>query len=73
DSLILKNALDENWKIPWRITSDERCIKRLIKAGKVTVVHTFREGNLMEDFFINVVFDFAGRVTFSSYKELPKR
>ncbi|KAH0664999.1 hypothetical protein KY285_026205 [Solanum tuberosum] len=73
NSLILKKIIDEIWEIPWSISVDIRCIKKMLKDKDVVVIHIFREGNCVADCLTNHVFSFAGttRIQLLSNIELP--
>ncbi|XP_059290999.1 uncharacterized protein LOC132044521 [Lycium ferocissimum] len=59
DSLTMQKVLDGIWKVPWNIALPVRCIQRWRKDKDISVVHVFREGNSVADYFTNLVFDFA--------------
>ncbi|XP_015160507.1 uncharacterized protein [Solanum tuberosum] len=59
DSLLAQKALNGVWEVPWKIAWEVRLIKQLIKNHGVEVVHTFREGNNLADFFTKSFVDCA--------------
>ncbi|KAH0776352.1 hypothetical protein KY290_007763 [Solanum tuberosum] len=72
-SLILKKIIDEIWEIPWSMSVDITCIKKMLKDEDVVVIHIFREGNYIADCLTNHVFSFAGttRIQFLYNTKLP--
>ena len=51
DSLIAKKILDGVWEVPWIVSKNVSNIKFSMHTGNVEVVHTFREGNKVANFF----------------------
>lgn len=51
DSLGAEKVLNGVWKVPWLIALYVRFVKEIIYNCQVRVVHTFREGNQLADFF----------------------
>lgn len=60
---LAQKVLNGIWEVPWLITLDVSYIKSLLMNREVEVVHTYREGNTLADFFTNYAFDFAGTQT----------
>ncbi|XP_060170630.1 uncharacterized protein LOC132601565 [Lycium barbarum] len=59
DSLTMQKVLDGIWEVPWNIALPVMSIQRWRKDKDISVVHVFREGNSVADYFTNLVFDFA--------------
>lgn len=70
DSLILKNVLIGEWKIPWSIAIEVHAIEEMRRDKKVQICHVLREGNSLTDYFTNLVFDFAGDFIFHNFQEV---
>lgn len=51
DSLITKKILDGVWEVPWIFSKNVCNIKFSMNTGNVEVVHTFKEGNKVDNFF----------------------
>lgn len=46
-------------------------VRALMCNISVRVIHSFREGNALADFFTNLVFYFAGDFQFNYFGEIP--
>ncbi|XP_059283713.1 uncharacterized protein LOC132037237 [Lycium ferocissimum] len=67
DSLTTQKILDGIWDAPWSISLTVRNIQRWRKDRDVIVKHVLREGSCAEDFFTNLVFDFAGTIQYDHF------
>lgn len=47
DSLALVQMINREWKIPWCITMELRCILEIIETISVRVRHSLSEGNTL--------------------------
>lgn len=56
DSWIMVQILQGNWEVPWSVTMEVNSIRALMCNISVRVIHSFREGNTLADFFTNLVF-----------------
>ncbi|WMV08575.1 hypothetical protein MTR67_001960 [Solanum verrucosum] len=63
--------LQGNWEVPWSVTMEVNSIRALMCNIPVRVIHIFKEGNTLADFFTNLVFDFAGDFQFNYFGEIP--
>ncbi|XP_019232503.1 PREDICTED: uncharacterized protein LOC109213197 [Nicotiana attenuata] len=59
DSMMLRNVLNGEWKIPWGIVQQVEEIKELLTKANVSVAHTLREGNKLADHLANYALDFG--------------
>ncbi|XP_019241256.1 PREDICTED: uncharacterized protein LOC109221250 [Nicotiana attenuata] len=73
DFLVLRKIIDGEWETPWCIGVEVRKIKEIKSTFNVLFQHVLREGNTVADFLANLVFSFAGTVTFHYFHELPPR
>lgn len=60
DLLVLVKILNGIWEVPWCIKLLINKINFLRNDREVKVLHTFREGNKVADYFTNFIFSFAG-------------
>ncbi|KAK4721575.1 hypothetical protein R3W88_011808 [Solanum pinnatisectum] len=74
DSLVLTKILHGSSEVPWSIKVLIKKIEFLRNKKEVEVLHTFREGNKVADYFTNFIFSFAGTKikTFQSIQQVPK-
>lgn len=68
DSMMLKNVLHGEWKIPWCIYTQVEKIRQLMAKANVTVVHTFREGNCLANHLANYALDMGTMVAHSFWE-----
>lgn len=67
DSITMVQILKGEWKVPWSMTMVVNSIKRLCQVISVRVQHSLREGNVLANFFANLVFVFAGNFQINSF------
>jgi len=60
DLLVLVKILNGIWEVPWCIKLLINKINFLRNDREVEVLHTFKEGNKVVDYFTNFIFSFAG-------------
>ncbi|KAH0651617.1 hypothetical protein KY285_031747 [Solanum tuberosum] len=61
DSLILKNMIVKNWKIPWEFAEKMEDIHEMVTQINVNVQHIFREANQLADFVANTAINREGK------------
>ncbi|XP_060170463.1 uncharacterized protein LOC132601391 [Lycium barbarum] len=54
DSLTMQKVLDGIWEVPWNIALIVRSIQIWMKDKDVSMVHVFREGNCVAEYFTNL-------------------
>lgn len=54
NSLLVKNIIDRNWKVPWKVVTILEEIWRLSQGKSVIITHIFREENKMADHLANL-------------------
>lgn len=67
DSLTMKNVLAGIWNVPWSIAMGVNVVEELRRNKKVQFCHVLGEGNRLVDYVTNIVFDFAGEITFNNF------
>ncbi|WMV17864.1 hypothetical protein MTR67_011249 [Solanum verrucosum] len=73
DSLILVKILAGIWEVPWHIAILVSDIKALALQCQVRIQHAYREGNTLADYMANLASDREGRLSFSTFTELPRK
>lgn len=75
DSLMAQKILCGIWEVTWSISLNVGYIKGLMMDIEVEVLHTYREGNSVADFFANIAFNFAGtrRKQFFNINDTPQQ
>lgn len=71
DSLSLQKMILRTWKIPWEIAEILEDIIRKVQHQQVTIKHTFREGNQMDDYLENLAINPTEILEFGSFADLP--
>lgn len=69
NSMLLKNVIMENWRIPWIINAHVKEIRRLLELCRGRVLHIFREGNKLPDHLANYALD-TGPIGCDSFAQL---
>ncbi|XP_060182254.1 uncharacterized protein LOC132611915 [Lycium barbarum] len=71
DSLVLKNILQDVWKIPCQIVEKVEQIQQIMEQLQVQVLHKFREGNQLTGFLANAALEVENQLEFTSFESLP--
>lgn len=72
DSLLLKNAIEGLWNVPWVITEYLEDIAKVMSTIDVKLSHILREGNCLADHLANQALD-MGNVEAHSFQELDTK
>lgn len=67
DSMLMKQLIDAEWKIPWNVSMEVKKIKEWMRYGNIQISHTLKEGNQVADFSANVFFCFAGTCQYNNF------
>ncbi|KAK6780293.1 hypothetical protein RDI58_022477 [Solanum bulbocastanum] len=71
DSLVLKNMIIRNWRIPWDLVERPEDIQEMLKQMHVQIHHIFREANQLADFIANTAIDKEEKQQFHNFIQLP--
>lgn len=71
DSLVLKQMLIKDQKVPWDMVEIIESIQAKMQAIQVEMVHIFREANKLEDYIVNQVFNHDSKLQFHQFGQLP--
>ncbi|WMV24639.1 hypothetical protein MTR67_018024 [Solanum verrucosum] len=74
DSLVLKNMIYRNWRIPWELAEIMDDIHDMLGKITVNVQHIFREkATQLADFIANSAINTEGKQIFLNFQQLPSR
>uniref|UniRef100_M1AL57 RNase H family protein n=1 Tax=Solanum tuberosum TaxID=4113 RepID=M1AL57_SOLTU len=70
DSLVLKNMIIRNWRIPWELVEKMEEIQEMIHQMNVQVKHIFREANMLADCIANTAVYTVEKQEFHNFNQL---
>ncbi|KAH0661911.1 hypothetical protein KY284_026842 [Solanum tuberosum] len=73
DSLVLKNMITNQWRIPWAYAEKIEDIQRSITSRQVHVKHMFREANNLADYLANAALDQTETVQAHGFYDLSSK
>jgi len=73
DSLVLKNMITNQWRIPWAYAEKIEDIQRSITSRQVHVKHMFREANNLADYLANASLDQTETVQAHGFYDLSSK
>ncbi|KAH0712341.1 hypothetical protein KY285_007894 [Solanum tuberosum] len=73
DSLVLKNMISRNWRIPWELVEIMEDIHNMLGKITVNVRHIFREANQLADCIANSAVNTEDKQIFLNFQQLPSK